>query len=77
MRNKGQSPTTRWQEGGLKNENFEVRVKAAGLKPLADDLVKLELLVSDLDRAAAGLRGPIPYALEPLSALRLTPAKPK
>lgn len=74
LRNKWQSPTTTWQEGRLKNGNFEVRVKAAGLIPLADDLAKLEALVLDLDRAAASLRGPIPYTLEPLSALRLTPA---
>jgi hypothetical protein len=38
---------------------------------MANDLSKLEALVSDLDRAAAILRGPMPYALEPMSALRL------
>jgi hypothetical protein len=33
----------------------------------------LEAIVKDLDRAAAMLRGPRPYAEEPLNAFRLTP----
>jgi hypothetical protein len=36
---------------------------------------QLEALVLDLDRAAATLRGPMPYALEPLAALHLTRAQ--
>ncbi len=55
----------------MTNTQFEARVKAAGLQPMANDLSKLEALVSDLDRAAATLRGPMSYALEPMSALRL------
>ena len=54
--------------------SFEARVKATGLRPKADDLADLELLVRDLDRAAAHVRGPRSYAQEPLSAFRLQPA---
>jgi hypothetical protein len=53
---------------------FEERVKATGLSPLPEDMAKLLALVADIDRAAALLRGPRPYAEEPLSAFRLTPA---
>ncbi len=35
----------------------------------------LEALVRNLDRAAATLRGPRPYAQEPLNAFRLSPAQ--
>jgi hypothetical protein len=75
LRNKGPSLTTKWQEGRLTNGNFDARVKAARLKPQADELPQLEALVLDLDRAAAALRGPMPYALEPLAALHLTQAQ--
>lgn len=61
----------------MTNGNFEARLKAAGLKPLAEDVAKLQALVADLDRAAGGLRGPMSYALEPLAALRLTPVHPQ
>lgn len=60
----------------MTNGNFEARLKAAGLKPLAEDVANLQALAADLDRAAGGLRGPLSYALEPLSALRLSPARP-
>jgi hypothetical protein len=50
---------------------FEARLTATGLKPTQQDLPALRILVSDLDRAAAFIRGPRPYAEEPLSALRL------
>jgi hypothetical protein len=50
---------------------FEERVKAAGLNPKPDDLEKLKVLVDDMDRAAALVRGPRSYAEEPLSAFRL------
>lgn len=53
---------------------FESRVRAAGLRALPGDLPKLEALARDLDRAALTLRGPRPYAEEPLSAFRLRPA---
>ncbi|HYZ24943.1 MAG TPA: hypothetical protein VE690_22600 [Rhodopila sp.] len=53
---------------------FESRLRAAGLRPWPEDVPKLEALVKDLDRAAATLRGPRDYALEPLSAFRLRPA---
>ncbi len=53
---------------------FEARVKAIGLHPQPDDLPLLEALVRDLDRAAAMLRGPRPFAEEPLIAFRLKPA---
>ena len=53
---------------------FEARVKTTGLRPMPDDLPMLEALVKDLDRAAAMLRGPRPYADEPLNAFRLKPA---
>ena len=52
---------------------FEARVKATGLRPRPDDLPMLEALVKDLDRAAAMLRGPRPFAEEPLVAFRLKP----
>ncbi|HVY17662.1 MAG TPA: hypothetical protein VHB27_20755 [Rhodopila sp.] len=58
----------------MTNGNFEARMKAAGLKLPPEEVAKLQALVSDLDRAAGGLRGPMSYALEPLSALRLTPS---
>lgn len=50
---------------------FQARVKAAGLHLGTEDMEKLEALVKDMDRAAALLRGPRPYAEEPLSAFRL------
>lgn len=53
---------------------FEARVKAAGLNPKPEDMPKLEALVKDMDRAAALVRGPRPYAEEPLSAFRLSKA---
>ena len=53
---------------------FEARVKATGLRPKPDDMPMLEALVKDLDRAAAMLRRPRPYAEEPLNAFRLKPA---
>ena len=55
----------------MTNTQFEARVKAVGVQPMANDLSKLEALVSDLDRAAATVRGPMPYALEPMSTARL------
>jgi hypothetical protein len=51
--------------------SFEARVKAAGLNPKPEDMPKLETLVKDMDRAAMLVRGPRPYAEEPLSAFRL------
>jgi hypothetical protein len=54
--------------------SFEARVKATGLRPKPDDLSDLEILVKDLDRAAAHVRGPRSYAQEPLCAFRLQPA---
>ncbi len=54
---------------------FEARVKAASLNPKPEDMAKLQALVIDLDRSAGQVRGPRPYAQEPLSAFRLTPAK--
>jgi len=56
--------------------SFEARVKAAGLRPNVSDLPSLEVLVKDLDRAAALLRGPRNYAEEPQSAFRLRPVTP-
>jgi hypothetical protein len=53
---------------------FETRLKATGLRPKPDDLPMLEALVKDLDRAASMLRGPRPFAQEPLIAFRLKPA---
>jgi hypothetical protein len=53
---------------------FEARVKAAGLNPKPEDMPKLEALVKDMDRAALLVRGPRPYAEEPLSAFRLQKA---
>jgi hypothetical protein len=59
----------------LTNGYFDVRVRAARLTPQADEMPQLEALVLDLDRAAATLRGPMPYALEPLAALHLSRAQ--
>jgi len=53
---------------------FEARVQAAGLNPKPEDMAKLEILVKDMDRAAALVRGSRPYAEEPLSAFRLRKA---
>jgi hypothetical protein len=53
---------------------FEARVKATGLRPKVEDMAKLEALVKDMDRAAALVRVPRPYAEEPLSAFHLKPA---
>jgi hypothetical protein len=53
--------------------SFEARVRAVGLRPTPDDMPRLEALVKDLDRAAAAMRGPRPYAEEPLATFRLTP----
>ena len=60
----------------MSDAKFEARVKATGLRPKPEDLPMLEALVKDLDRAAAMLRGPRPYAQEPLSAFRLRPDLP-
>lgn len=59
----------------MNERNFEARVRAAGLNLKPDDMSKVEALVRDLDRAAAAVRGPLSYALEPLSAFRLKPAE--
>jgi hypothetical protein len=58
----------------MSDMTFEARVKATGLSPKPEDMAKLELLVNDLDRAAALVRGPRPYAEEPLTAFRLKKA---
>ena len=58
----------------MTDSKFEARVKASGLRPQPDDMMMLEALVRDLDRAAILLRGPRSYAQEPLSAFRLKPA---
>jgi hypothetical protein len=58
----------------MPDSKFEARVKATGLRPRPDDMKMLEAMVKDLDRAAAMLRGPRPYAEEPLNAFRLKPA---
>jgi hypothetical protein len=66
----------RWMIGetAMTDTKFEARLKATCLRPKPDDLPMLEALVKDLDRAAAMLRGPRPYAEEPLNAFRLKPA---
>jgi hypothetical protein len=58
----------------MTDSKFEARLKASGLRPKPDDLKSLEAMVRDLDRAACMLRGPRPYAEEPLNAFRLKPA---
>jgi hypothetical protein len=50
---------------------FEARAKHADLHPKPEDLAALQALVEDLDRAANTVRGPRPYAEEPLSAFHL------
>ena len=55
----------------MTENSFADRLAASGLHPTAADLPKLQALVTDLDRAAALVRGPRPYAEEPLSAFRL------
>jgi hypothetical protein len=50
---------------------FAARVKATGLTPKPEDMPRLEALVKDMDRAAAMVRGPRPYAEEPSSVFRL------
>jgi hypothetical protein len=61
------------QESAMSDIPFELRVRAVGLRVSADELVRLQALVSDLDRAAQTVRGPRDYAEEPLSAFRLKP----
>jgi hypothetical protein len=61
-------------EVAMTDNPFESRARAAGLRPWPEDMLPLQAMVQDLDRAAADLRGPHPYALEPLSAFRLNPA---
>jgi hypothetical protein len=58
----------------VSESKFEARVKATGLRPKPDDMLMLEALVKDLDRAASMLRGPRSYAEEPLNAFRLKSA---
>jgi hypothetical protein len=58
----------------MTQNKFEARIKATGLRPKPDDMPMLEALVKDLDRAAWMMRGPRPYADEPLNAFRLKPA---
>ena len=55
----------------MTDTSFADRLAASGLRPTEADLPKLEALVSDLDRAAALVRGPRPYREEPLSVFRL------
>jgi hypothetical protein len=51
--------------------SFADRLAATGLPLSETDLPKLQALVSDMDRAAALLRDPRPYANEPLNAFHL------
>ena len=53
--------------------SFKDRLIASGLHPKDTDLPGLEALVKDLDRAAAAIDMPRPYAEEPLSSFRLPP----
>ena len=55
----------------MEESTFEARLTASGLNPAQEDLPALQALVADLDRAAAAIRAPRPYAEEPLSAFRL------
>ncbi len=55
----------------MSESKFEARVMASGLRPKPDEMAMLKALVKDLDRAAAMVRGPRPYAEEPLNAFRL------
>ena len=48
----------------MTDSKFEASVKASGLRPKPADMPMLEALVKDLDRAAAMLRSPRPYAQE-------------
>ena len=51
--------------------SFADRLAATGLPVPDTDVPKLQALVADMDRAAALLRGPRPYADEPLNAFHL------
>ena len=51
--------------------SFADRLAATGLQVSETDIPKLQALVSDMDRAASLLRGPRPYANEPLNAFHL------
>ena len=55
---------------------IEDRLLAAGLTVSAEDLPKLAAVIEELDRLAASLRGPRPYAEEPLGAFRLKRLSP-
>ena len=47
------------------------RLKSLGLKMPAEEMPKLEKMITDFEAAAEVVRGPRPYAEEPLSAFRL------
>ena len=49
---------------------IEERLATAGLTPTPAELPKLAAAIEDMDRLALSLRGPRPYADEPLSAFR-------
>ncbi|ONG56057.1 hypothetical protein BKE38_06925 [Pseudoroseomonas deserti] len=59
-------------------ETTEQKLAALGLRVPETELPKLLRLAGDMEKAAAMMRGPRPYAEEPLSAFRLPlPAAPR
>lgn len=55
---------------------FIERMTVLGLRLPPEEAAKLEVMVADLDRSAARLRGERSYAQEPLSGFRLRAATP-
>ncbi len=55
---------------------FTERMAALGLRLPPDEAVKLQMMVAEMDEAAAALRTERPYAQETLAGFRLDPAHP-
>ena len=56
--------------------DFTGRMAALGLCLPPDEAAKLEMMVVEIDEAAAALRAERPYGQEPLAGFRLDPAYP-
>jgi len=53
------------------NPSITERLESLGLKVPAEEMPKLEKMITDFEAAAKVVRGSRPYAEEPLSAFRL------
>ena len=55
---------------------FTDRMAALGLRLPPEEAAKLEIMVAEMDAAAAALRTERPYSQESLAGFRLDPAHP-